>query len=60
MPKHPSVEAYIAARNAGNGDAASRIVAEVTARYETRTTDGSELAELLDANLTTPLASKER
>lgn len=60
MSKHPSVEAYIAARNAGNGDAASRIVAEVTARYETRTTDGSELAELLDANLTVPLASKER
>lgn len=59
MPKHQSVEAYIAARNAGNGDAASRIVAEVTARYETRTTDGSELAALLEANLTTPLAAKE-
>ncbi|MFE2324622.1 hypothetical protein ACFXD5_12005 [Streptomyces sp. NPDC059385] len=59
MPKHPSVQAYIAARNAGNGDAAARIVAEATARYSTRTTDGSELAELLDANLTTPLAPKE-
>ncbi|MFK0222196.1 hypothetical protein ACIQWN_28900 [Streptomyces vinaceus] len=59
MSKHESVEAYIAARNAGNGDAASRIVAEVTARYSTRTTDGSELAELLDANFTVPLASKE-
>ncbi|MEV6580232.1 hypothetical protein AB0M92_18940 [Streptomyces sp. NPDC051582] len=60
MPKHESVQAYIAARNAGNADTASRIVAEVTARYETRTTDGSELAELLDANLTVPLANKER
>ncbi|GAA3384462.1 hypothetical protein [Streptomyces racemochromogenes] len=59
MPQHESVERYIAARNAGHGDAASRIVAEVTARFNTRTTDGSELAELLDANLTTPLAAKE-
>ncbi|MFF5445458.1 hypothetical protein [Streptomyces sp. NPDC012888] len=57
--KYQSVQAYIAARNAGNADAASRIVAEVTARYESRTTDGSELAELLNANLTTPLANKE-
>lgn len=59
MPKHESVQAYIAARNAGNADAASRIVAEVTARYDTRTTNGDELAALLDANLTTPLAFKE-
>ncbi|MFD8142474.1 hypothetical protein [Streptomyces sp. NPDC059708] len=59
MPIHESVERYIAARNAGNADAASRIVAEVTARFDTRTTDGSELAELLNANLTTPLATKE-
>jgi len=59
MPKHESVQAYIDARNAGNADAASRIVAEVTARYSTRTTDGSELAALLDANLTVPLATQE-
>ncbi|MFD5419464.1 hypothetical protein ACFWJT_15745 [Streptomyces sp. NPDC127069] len=59
MPNHESVQRYIAARNAGNADAASRIVTEVVARYETRTTDGSELAELLNANLTTPLATKE-
>lgn len=60
MPKHQSARDYIAARKAGDADTASRIVADVTARYATRTTDGSELAELLDANLTTPLGSKER
>ncbi|MFD6180086.1 hypothetical protein [Streptomyces goshikiensis] len=58
MPEHQSARDYIAARNAGNADAASRIVTEVTARYETRTTDGSELAELLNANLTIPLAQE--
>lgn len=59
MSVHESVQRYIAARNAGNGDAAARIVAEVTARFEARTTDGSELAELMNANLTVPLNSQE-
>lgn len=59
MSKHQSVRDYIAARKAGDAKTASRIVSEATARYDTRTTDGSELAEMLDANLTVPLASKE-
>lgn len=54
MPKHQSVRDYITARSAGDAETASRIVAEATARYNTRTTDGSELAELFVANETTP------
>lgn len=58
MPNHESVERYIAALNAGDTDAASRIFAETLASVEARTTDGSELAELPDANLTTPLGKE--
>ncbi|QRX92043.1 hypothetical protein [Streptomyces noursei] len=55
---HQSVNDYIAARKAGDADRASQIVHEVCARFATRTTDGSEAAELFDATLTVPLASK--
>lgn len=60
MPEHQSARDYIAARKAGDAETESRIVAEVTARYDTRTTDGSELAELLDANFTVPLTTQEQ
>jgi hypothetical protein len=56
MSTHQSVADYIAARQAGDDATCRRIVAEVGARFATRTTDGSELAELYEANRTVPLA----
>ncbi|WP_406170281.1 hypothetical protein OIE52_39180 [Streptomyces canus] len=46
---HRTVQEYAAAKKRGDRATTDRIVAEVTARFETRTTDGSEAAELLDA-----------
>ncbi|MCG6497632.1 hypothetical protein [Kitasatospora sp. A2-31] len=57
MSSHQSVHDYIAARQAGDTERCAEIVAEVRARYDTRTTDGTELSDLLDANLTHPLAT---
>lgn len=58
ISKHQSVRDYIAARKAGDDDTCKRVVAEVCARYATRTTDGSEIADLGEANRTVPLAKK--
>lgn len=60
MPKFRSTSDYIAARQAGDTETTSRIVNEVTARFNTRTTDGAELGELYEANCTVPLAEKQR
>lgn len=54
-PTYQSVRDYIAAKKRGDTATTSRIVAEVNARFATRTTDGSEAAELLNATMTTPL-----
>ncbi|MFJ2608154.1 hypothetical protein ACIO13_24735 [Streptomyces sp. NPDC087425] len=54
--EHQSTRDYIAARQAGDGEGASQIVTEVVARFNTRTTDGSEMAEVLAANLGLPPA----
>lgn len=43
---HQSVRDYIAAKKRGDNATAEQIKSEVIARYNTRTTDGSELAEL--------------
>ncbi len=48
---HQTVKDYVAAKKRGDRAATDRIVAEVTARFDTRTTDGSEAAELLDATM---------
>lgn len=48
---HQSVQDYVAAKKRGDRTTTDRIVAEVTARFETRTTDGSEIAELGDASM---------
>lgn len=48
---HQTVKDYVAAKKRGDRATTSRIVAEVTARFDTRTTDGSEAAELLDATM---------
>lgn len=56
---HQSVRDYVAAKRRGDTATTDRIVREVGDRFATRTTDGSEAAELLDATWTTPLGQPE-
>ncbi|MFE9286680.1 hypothetical protein [Streptomyces olivaceus] len=49
---HQTVRDYVAAKKRGDRATTDRIIREVTARFDTRTTDGSEAAELLDATMT--------
>lgn len=49
---HQSVRDYVEAKKRGDRATTDRIVAEVQARFATRTTDGSEAAELLEATMT--------
>lgn len=58
QPNHQSTRDYIAAKQAGDTETTSRIVSEVSARFATRTTDGSEAAELHEATMTTRLGRK--
>ena len=48
---HQAVREYVDAKKRGDRTTTDRIVAEVTARFDTRKTDGSEAAELLDATM---------
>ena len=59
MKPEETAGAYRAARQVGDDARCQEIVAEVNARFNTRTTDGSELAALLKANLDTPLAQPQ-
>ena len=59
-PKHQSTRDYIAARRRGDADGASAIAQEVAARFATRTTDGTEAAEIYEASMTVPLGTPER
>ena len=49
--KHESVREYADAKRRGDSKAAMRITFEITDRFEARTTDGSEIAELLTATV---------
>ena len=61
MPsKHQSVRDYIAARKRGDNATCDRLVAEVNARFATRTTDGSEIAEMTQASMTVPFNGVRR
>jgi transposase len=48
---HQSVHDYIAAKKRGDRKTTDRIIAEVKARFATRTTDGSEITELYHATM---------
>jgi hypothetical protein len=48
---HQSVKDYVAAKRPGDRATTDRIVAEVTGRFDTRTTDGTEAAQLFDATM---------
>ena len=49
---HQSVHEYAAAKKRGDRETTDRIVREVAARFDTRTTDGSEARELFEATMT--------
>jgi hypothetical protein len=51
--KHKSVNDYVTAKQNGDTATTDRIVREVTDRFNTRTTDGSEIAEMFQATMTT-------
>lgn len=48
---HQSVRDYIDAKKRGDKATTDRIIAEASARFATRTTDGSEMAELGRASM---------
>jgi hypothetical protein len=55
MPKleitHQSVKDYVAAKKRGDRATTDRIIREVSERFATRKTDGSEMAELGHATM---------
>jgi hypothetical protein len=59
MQPHETADAYRKARRAGDDQKCQAILAEVTARFNTRTTDGSEITALYQANRDTPLAQPQ-
>jgi hypothetical protein len=48
---HQSVRDYVAAKKRGDRKTTDRIIAEAKARFDTRTTDGSEMAQLGHASM---------
>jgi len=56
---HQSVQEYVAAKKRGDRAATDRILAEVTARFDTRTTDGSEARELFEATMSVQFSEGE-
>ena len=56
---HQSVKDYVAAKKRGDRTTTDRIVREVAARFDTRTTDGSEARELFDATMTVQFGEGE-
>jgi hypothetical protein len=57
--KHTSVRDYVAAKQRGDTKTTDRIVREVGERFATRTTDGSEIAELGRASMEVPLGQPQ-
>jgi hypothetical protein len=57
--EHQSTRDYIAARRRGDADGASAIAKEVAERFDTRTTDGTEAAEIFEASMTVPIGTPE-
>ena len=54
---HQSVRDYIAARERGDRAETERIKNEAIARFNTRTTDGTELRDMTEASMTVPFGS---
>jgi hypothetical protein len=56
--KYQTVRDYIAARKRGDRAEAERLKNEAIARFNTRTTDGTELRDMTEASMTVPFGSK--
>lgn len=56
--EHQTVRDYAAARKRGDRKATEGLKNAAIARFNTRTTDGSELADMLDASWTVPFGEK--
>lgn len=57
--KHQTVRDYIAARERGDRAEADRLKDEAIARFNTRTTDGTELRDMTEASMTIPFGEGE-
>jgi hypothetical protein len=55
---HQSVRDYAEARKRGDRETADRIRETATARFNTRTTDGTELAQMMHVSMTVPFRGK--
>jgi hypothetical protein len=56
--KHQTVRDYAAARARGDRDTTERLKNQAIARFNTRTTDGTELADMTDASMTVPFGQQ--
>jgi hypothetical protein len=57
--EYASIREYVAAKQRGDTKTTDRIVREVGDRFATRTTDGSEAAELFRASMEVRLGQKQ-
>ncbi|MEU3289917.1 hypothetical protein [Streptomyces longwoodensis] len=55
--EHQAVRDYADARRRGDRETAERLKKETIARFATRKTDGTELAEMTEASMTVPWGS---
>ncbi|MFJ8538150.1 hypothetical protein [Streptomyces sp. NPDC093591] len=56
--EHQSVRDYIAARERGDRAETERLKNEAIARFNTRTTDGTELRDMTEASMTVPFGQQ--
>ncbi|HEY9375234.1 hypothetical protein [Streptomyces sp.] len=56
--QHQSVRDYIAARKRGDRAETERLKNEAIARFNTRTTDGTELRDMTEASMTVPFGGQ--
>lgn len=57
--KHQTVRDYAAARERGDRKETERLKNEAIARFNTRTTDGTELRDMTEASMTVPFGEQQ-
>lgn len=57
--KHQTARDYAAARERGDRETTERLKGEAIARFNTRTTDGTELRDMTEASMTIPFGQQE-
>lgn len=56
--KHQTVRDYAAARERGDRKTTEQLKNDVIARFNTRTTDGTELRDMTEASMTVPFGQQ--